>query len=88
MAYDPTDHSLVLFGGTNQGQPLQDTWRWDGTTWSAVATSAAPPPRTFSSLGYDAGAGSVVLFGGQGNGGPLGDTWLWRGGRWAPFGAR
>jgi hypothetical protein len=39
MVYDPDLHAVVLFGGQglNAGQagPLNDTWTWDGTNWTA-----------------------------------------------------
>ena len=38
MVFDPDKHRMILFGGEglSEGQtgPLNDTWTWDGTTWT------------------------------------------------------
>jgi hypothetical protein len=38
MVYDPDQHRMVLFGGQGLGEgqsgPLNDTWTWDGTSWT------------------------------------------------------
>ena len=34
MAYDPATGQLVLFGGYDGGF-LDDTWTWNGTTWTS-----------------------------------------------------
>src|SRR4051812_6045839 len=45
MAYDSARGRVVLFGGsdgngTNSGNPVTpETWEWDGSTWSLVATT-------------------------------------------------
>jgi hypothetical protein len=34
MAFDPTSGALILFGGNGiSGRNLNDTWKWDGTSW-------------------------------------------------------
>ncbi len=78
----------VLFGGVAPG-PVDagipslvyfgDTWTWDGTTWTQVA-STGPSPREFA--GMAATGGQIVLFGGYGASGALGDTWTWDGTTW------
>ena len=49
MAYDNIGHRLLLFGGLGTGGSVNDqTWSWDGTTWSPVALpagDAVPPAR-------------------------------------------
>ncbi len=39
MVYDTDHHLMVLFGGQGLGQgqsgPLNDTWTWDGTSWTS-----------------------------------------------------
>jgi len=57
---------------------LNDTWTFDGTSWSRVQTPLSPPARAASQMAYDAVIQKVVLFGGY-NGRYLGDTWLWDG---------
>jgi hypothetical protein len=85
MAYDPVSKKIVLFGGFGgPGQTyLNDTWTFDGTTWSRQQTPVAPPARAASSMGFDQRIHKLVMFGGF-NGKPtesayLHDTWLWDG---------
>jgi hypothetical protein len=90
MVYDEARHQLLLFGGTGtEGtSPSADrnsTWRWDGSTWTRIAT-AGPSPRNQAALTYDATRQRVVLFGGQTGAFPnitvLADTWEWDGNSW------
>src|SRR5436309_15579813 len=85
MAYDGTREQIVLFGGgvdCCSGNYFNDTWVWDGTTWTQVFPVTSPPARTNISLAYDAQRGEVVLFGGRGNTAELNDTWTWDGTTW------
>ncbi len=60
-----------------------DTWTWNGTTWTQQEPVASPPPRADASMAYDAVRGVVVLFGGNtADGAPLDDTWTWDGHTW------
>jgi hypothetical protein len=75
---------LVLFGG--EPNCMNDTWTWDGTSWTQVDDGfgvTVPPPRVGASMAtLD---GNVVLFGGQACNtadGFLGDTWIWNGATW------
>ena len=69
MAFDPKLHQLILFGGDGaNGQPLGDTWAWNGASWyeqSDQVLGQSPGPREGAAIGYD-GAGNLVLFGGTG----------------------
>lgn len=81
-AYDASTATVVLFGGTGVGgNTLNDTWTWDGVTWTRQFPPVSPPPRLFDSQGmaYDAATQTVVLFGGSSNNVALGDTWEWDG---------
>ena len=83
MAYDAAAGNIVLFGGASStGTFLNETWTWDGTTWTQQSPSVSPPTRS-SQMGmvYDAGTPTVVLFGGNNSAsaGVLGDTWTWNG---------
>ena len=83
IAYDASTGNLVLFGGTGSNGFLNDTWTWDGTTWTQVDTgqTGGPSGRNHASMAYDAGTGTLVLFGGYHNG-ALNDTWTWNGTTW------
>lgn len=69
MAFDPISPSmsqLILFGGQDQsGKLLDDTWAWNGYTWSVPTSQNRPPAREGAALSY-AGDGQLVLFGGTG----------------------
>jgi hypothetical protein len=84
MAYEPLSQRVVLFGGyhAQSGQQLMDTWEWDRTTWSQIATAAAPSPRETFGMCED-GAGGILLFGGMSfSSGIKGDTWRYAQGAW------
>jgi len=90
MADDVPRGRVILFGGSSgRGQSfdggLQDTWTWDGATWTRLSPSTSPPLRAEAAMAYDAAHQSVVLFGGvSGRQGTLvNDTWIWDGSRWA-----
>ena len=69
---------VIMFGGDSGTTYLNDTWSFDGTTWTQIATQSAPPARAAAQMTYDSVTQKVVLFGGF-NGTYLGDTWLWDG---------
>jgi uncharacterized protein YjdB len=81
MVYDAASNSIVLFGGTNSSGDLNDTWIWNGTSWTQVNVANPPPARYFDGQGltYDSNSQTVVLFGGNTANGVLGDTWTWDG---------
>ncbi len=71
----------MLFGGIAEGDPLGDTWLWDGSNWSQ-AKVAGPSPRSIHAMAFDSVRGQVVLFGGQTADQLLNDTWVWDGSNW------
>jgi hypothetical protein len=82
MAFDASTNQLVLFGGEGWTVPsLNDTWTWDGTSWTLTTPAASPLGRNDAGMGYDAATGQLVLFGGYNNT-ALGDTWTWDGTTW------
>jgi len=84
MAYDPTIGEIVLFGGTGaNGTALNDTWTYNGTTWTLLSPLMSPPARSDSSMAYDATTDQLILFGGTGaSDNALGDTWAFDGNNW------
>lgn len=66
MAYEPNGsmHRLVLFGGQDGCQYLNDTWEYRNGSWSQVNTPQSPSPRAGSGMSYDIARQVVVLFGG------------------------
>jgi hypothetical protein len=72
---------VVLFGGFDEaGDPLGDTWVWNGTTWTPLDPPHSPSPRYGMAMVYDAARREVVLFGSQTP--ELTDTWTWDGRDW------
>ena len=67
MVFDQGRGRTVLFGGLDdQGQGyLNETWEWDGATWSKCKPAHAPPARANASMAYDTARSRVVLFGGH-----------------------
>jgi hypothetical protein len=92
LAYDPVHAVTVLHGGVsleglpNFGSTLYgDTWAWNGTSWTLLATSG-PSARDEHKMIWDAARQRIVLFGGRGDGSNdfLGDLWEWDGTTWTP----
>jgi IPT/TIG domain-containing protein len=84
-AFDTARHRLVLFGGVvtrRPGGPSDETWEWDGRTWTLRAPAHRPSARSGHALAYDSTRGRCVLFGGTAAGTALGDTWEWDGDDW------
>ena len=80
MAWDGINHRVIVFGGHDASAALvpNDTWEWDGATWTMTSGNAGPPARDQAAMAYDSARGRVVLFGG----GALTDTWEWDGAAW------
>jgi len=73
--------TVVLFGGTVGETSFNDTWTWDGVTWTQAMTLPAPEARGSAAI---ATVGStVVMFGGLDQAVRfLDDTWAWNGAVW------
>ena len=87
MASDSAGAKVVLFGGFEGGTPVNDTWAWDGISWTNVTPAdpnSSPSPRGYQSMIYDTVRGQILLFGGNANGPLLNDTWAWNGSAWVP----
>jgi hypothetical protein len=82
--YDPASGKVVLFGGYDDNTYKNETWIFDGASWSNVTSPVGPSARAAASMAWDAVSQRVVLFGGY-DGKYLGDTWLWNGltGTWS-----
>ncbi len=81
MAYDALRGETILFGGGNFGGLSEDTWAYDGLTWSKKAV-AGPSPRGSHRMAYDSWRGLVMVFAGSANNEPLNDLWEWDGMEW------
>jgi hypothetical protein len=70
---------MLLFGGYETTSPGNDTWSWNGSTWTVPMFSGIPAARYGASMAYDPATGTVLLFGGYEATGPSNDTWTWSG---------
>jgi N-acetylneuraminic acid mutarotase len=71
---------MVVFGGSNSGTSLNDTWTFDGASWKKLSVASSPPARWDASMATL--GDKIVLFGGIGGGGTLNDTWTFDGTSW------
>ena len=91
MAYDMARGRVVLFGGaagTGSGTDNDETWEWNGVTWTQMQPTVRPSARRGASMAYVPTRGVCVLFGGgiTGSGTPvLNDTWEWNGSTWTQY---
>ena len=78
MAYDATTEQMVMFGGWDPNNPdsFDDTWAWNGATWSPLSPTQSPAGR-FAADMCTASKG-IVLFGGGGMQ-YFNDTWTFQG---------
>ncbi|MBW1809527.1 MAG: hypothetical protein JRJ87_15125 [Deltaproteobacteria bacterium] len=92
MAYDENDDELVLFSGctvfnSNCQARSDETWRWNGTSWSKVCDASqgctSPSSRYRHEMVYDAGNDRVMLFGGRDSTSLPPETWEWDGNSWS-----
>ncbi len=83
MVYDPVHQQVVMFGGISaQGSILNETWLWNGSSWTQANPPTSPTPRYSAALAYDAASGQVLLFGGAYGSNYLNETWVWDGANW------
>jgi hypothetical protein len=83
ITYDPATKQLVMFGGFEyisgpEGEILNTTWTWNGTTWSEQHPATAPPASTENVMGFDPQLNEVVMLT---NTAPA-QTWAWNGSNW------
>lgn len=84
-AMAPYAGGMLLFGGGDTSMlPLvaiyDETWHWNGSSWSQLLLSNAPSHRTGHSM--VAVGNTVLLFGGATVTGVVNDTWRFQGGSW------
>lgn len=90
MVYDEARHRVVLFGGQDavapvagQGLPaMQDTWTWDGSTWTQQNPDHGPPAAVGPMLAYDPKIQKVVAVVSPASSSLVALTWLWDGRTW------
>lgn len=71
---------VILFGGLRGNLLTDETWQWDGTSWTNLHPKRRPPAR--ERHGMAGVQGRVVLFGGRTAAETLEDTWEFDGSDW------
>jgi hypothetical protein len=74
---------VILFGGWDSAALYNDTWKWDGATWTKPVPATSPTVRYYGSLAHDSPRKTSVTFGGYTWAGVNGETWEWNGITWA-----
>lgn len=89
LAADPDHHEILLLGGESSTGPLDDTWTWDGSTWTRQRPPVRPPAFRNPVLLYDHSRHRVDLLsamseddGGSNLISPYTDLWTWNGQTW------
>jgi cysteine-rich repeat protein len=86
MAYDSAAKRVVIFGGSTIANDvsgsLNETWTFNGATWTQVVTATQPDARIQSAMAYDSFRDRMVLFGGLDSSGRFSDTWELNGATW------
>lgn len=81
--YDTATDSALLFGGVTSDNKLSDqTWEWNGETWSQIFPDRHPKARSKQAMAYDPVRKKIVLFGGWDGKSVFNDTWEWNGKNW------
>lgn len=93
IACHVVNQQVIVFGGitgfdgrngsNRVGTLSNETWLWDGSTWTEQPTRGAPPARMGGQMVYDEARAQTLLFGGIGSTGYLNDMWLWNGTAWS-----
>ncbi len=79
LSYDTTRQRVVLFGGQTRTGAVNETWEWDGTSWTELDPEPAPVRRHHHAMIYDTARKSLVMFGGADDTTTeLGDSWFFR----------
>ena len=87
-AVEPGGQSAVVFGGLrgsgSRASALDDTWRWDGRTWTELVVPGPRPSPRGGAVAWTLGT-STFLFGGTtvSPAAWFGDTWTWNGTTWS-----
>lgn len=82
IAWDSNRQRLVLFGGQSNSGVVGDLLEWDGSTWTAIASSG-PLARWKHAMAYDPTRRAVVLAGGaDAADSQMTDAWTWNGAAW------
>ena len=81
IAYSPAQHATYLFGGRdNNGEYLNDFWKWNGKSWSNVSSPESPDKRASAHL--VPANDKLLLYGGSLKGSLSNELWSWDNNTW------
>jgi hypothetical protein len=76
LLYDPAEQEVLYVGGSMNGVASNTTWAFNGTGWSEIPTSEAPPAVTAPNVVFDDAMHGALFFG-EGSYGPAQDNQTW-----------
>ncbi|MFN3240353.1 MAG: kelch repeat-containing protein [Planctomycetota bacterium] len=88
MVFDRSAGAILLHGGRCDAAPCNgatshnESWSWDGLSWSQLQPSQSPPPRYAHGMSYDPFRQKTIVYGGTVNFGYADDTWEFDGNSW------
>jgi hypothetical protein len=85
MCFDSARNVTVLFGGATSGLlgSINQTWEYDGTTWTQITPAGTPGPRENATMCFDAVLGQSLMFGGSDPfSGANNELWAYNGSTW------
>jgi hypothetical protein len=83
MVFDSARGVSVLYGGYSGSAFTNDTWEWNGTSWTEIQTPNRPSDRDRCAMAFDSARSRIVLFGGQTSSGASAETWEYDGANWS-----
>jgi hypothetical protein len=84
MAYHQPSGRCVLFGGWDGSLHQNDTWSFDGRTWTDHGASAVVSPRIQPGMISAGFLGTLLFGGGRFSGQYFNDLYSWAGADWVP----
>ncbi len=88
MTFQTQSSTILLTGGVCSTSSVTDeTWEWDGTTWTKVDTTGTDPDRVFGqALAYDQSRNLAMVYGGTvAFASPRSATWLFGSNLWIQY---
>lgn len=82
MAFEASTGRMVMCAGQGTSGPRNDTWTFDGSTWTSHGNSATVTPRSQPAICFAPGIGTVLFGGGIYPTTYHNDTWRFLGTQW------
>lgn len=82
MSFNSSNNTVIIFGGDNGANAVNDTWTFNGLNWSQLSTTGTPSARDGVSMVYDPVRANTVMFGGRVSNFVNSQTWTLSGSTW------